>query len=173
MTLPKISFNKSKKNLSSNTEPSSKVVQIKILVKIKTPPTTKGVVIRKPPSQPEKANIVEVERKGKGKSEDPLPRSKSLPFSPPSYQPSSSKSSLGNKRSTGDNSDEPYGNKTKFSSSMSPPLSELFASRRKRLRDSWLTPLPGFVERASNFVFQFFNHAWENWSKNMTIRQRG
>ncbi|KAL2509002.1 hypothetical protein Fot_32649 [Forsythia ovata] len=46
-------------------------------------------------------------------------------------------------------------------------------SQRKRLQDFWLTPLPGFVARTAEFVFHFFNQAWESWSKTITTRHRG
>ncbi|KAL2520746.1 Uncharacterized protein Fot_24669 [Forsythia ovata] len=60
-----INFNKSKKNPSSGVKVLQKTVQTKLLVKTKTPPPTKGVVIKEPTSQLERATSSQLKGKEK------------------------------------------------------------------------------------------------------------
>ncbi|KAL2508921.1 hypothetical protein Fot_32568 [Forsythia ovata] len=162
----------SEKNPSSRVEALSKTVQIKLPIKSKALPLAKGVVIREPFPQSSRTTVAKVVEKRKRICEEPSPMSKSSSFPLSSSKPSSSRCSSSNKRGSEDGFNDISQKWSSSSSPQSPPLSDLFTSQRKRLQDFWLTPLPGFVARTAEFIFHFFNQAWESWSETITTRHR-
>ncbi|KAL2488741.1 Uncharacterized protein Fot_42033 [Forsythia ovata] len=144
-----------KKNLSSGTEALSKTVQSKLSLKLNGLSPVKEVVIRESSPHSAKATILEMVEKENGVCEEPH-------LKPSGYRPS-----VGEKRSS---DDDPSEKRSRSFSSSSHPLSKLFTSRRERLHDSQLTPLPSFMAREDDSVFCFFNQAWESWLKSLTTR---
>ncbi|KAL2501302.1 hypothetical protein Fot_35150 [Forsythia ovata] len=109
--------------------------------------------------------------KGNGVCEKSPPKLKTFSsFSLSSSRPSSSRPSVGEKSDSKDYFDGPSGKMSKSSFPSSLPLRKLFANLMERLYESHLTSLPGFMAKVADFVFCFFNQAWESWSESLTTR---